>query len=296
MAVFLGVFALAPARANDAVTRFAVQPEFSGSEIDVPLQGLVLSYTGTYEAMVRLDEPYLLDPKDASKGVIEAGQLLFLAWRHEDAFYCATKPLSAKPDTIPVESIFRAALGVHLFGGSINPREHNWQCFRDADGDGRFELVGGGDRGMRLPAHVVNIAEVVSLPQPLRYTPLAPSDLKPQMKFGLMVQGISAKRFTLQVCVRSLEPDALYCLPHSSNTFRLEKLPDMLEFADGKLKLQAVRTDENGAQHLHFSIETPPKSVMVSFSHSYFTDSVLEEKLWYWFDTAPPTWRKPAKK
>jgi hypothetical protein len=284
------------ALADTAATWLALMPDKlqPDTEVEAPFGGPFYLRTARYESVVKLLDAYVADAKDTSLNQVPAGEELFLSWTRTSRYYCSTVRLQKDVDLITPGEILRGALGVNLFGSSFFTRAKNWQCFRDADKDMRFEGVAGGQIGLGMLPNVQIIDDNEALSVPLRYEPVAAETLPVKLEFGFYgsIRDSKTHRYGISLVMRSPGGD-YYFLPHYYKTLRADRdLPADLAFLDGVVTITAITPDETGVPRVRFHIKKPAAATRVWQTSKLLYPGSIEYDLRYAGDLPPDADKK----
>ena len=280
-----------PAIAERAATWFALTPDNAspGAEMEAPFEGFFYIRTARYEGVARLLDPYVVDAKDVSLNQLPAGEELFLTWTDTGIYYCSTVRLLKDVNQIRPGEILGAALGVNLFGGSFFARDKNWQCFRDADKDMRFEVVAGGQRNLALVNSIQIIDDNTPLSPPLRYELLDKETLPVKLEVGLSGQVLDQKagRYRVAACMKP-SGGTDYCIPGVYDTIRVgHDLPADIDFMDGIVTIPSIAPDDAGRLRVRFHIKKPVGASRIFQTFKLFYPNDLQYSISYASGPAP---------
>lgn len=252
IAVLLIASCAMPAQADRAWTFLSVLSSDTPQEAAVPFKGVVVVRGASYSNVARLQAPYVITEKTGERTIVPAGEELFEVRTSDEAWYCSTKYIDdPSKDAVPITpgELLGSALpfGSTLMGGSVHSRERLWQCFRDADGDGNFEQVAGGERMIGMVPAVQKVAHEEDLPVPLAYEMLDKSTLPAKLEVGLWGSVVDQKagRYRVYWFMRPVGGDT-YMIPNVYETFRAKRLPETFDFLGGKYTITAIGPDATG--------------------------------------------------
>jgi hypothetical protein len=211
-----------------------------------------------YLATATLGDAYTPDARNPDRQV-PAGTSLFQVDDERGQFFCSTVALRQ----IDMRDVPTVALGAALFGGASGrgmSRDTLWQCFRDTDGDARFDEAGGGmfdeTTAIRLVKGVRDYAPIAA---PIAYAPGDAAAETQALHIGLVFKRLRSRqrgaRYSLLFCygpsetLGGCEPLAEWLVNDSAHP-----LPQTIDLLGARIVLESTE-GENDAAVLHYRIE-----------------------------------------
>jgi hypothetical protein len=247
-----------PAWADEgARTRFALPAIADEGEKEVPFETLFYSRAANFEAFVRLRDTFRITDNPANEE-IPAGTLLYRVRTERDIYYCSNRMLR-KPTAADMASLLATAalplVRTHL------PSDNSPQCFRDTDGDGRFDQRSGSIVPIGSIATAMAIVNVQPLATPLAYEV---ADVpEPVLEIGLKGTVRNPKRgtFLAEACMHvkksEFSTEEETCFRYGDTAFRLKELPMKLKFLDGEITINELSQGADGAWRARYVISKP---------------------------------------
>ena len=242
---------------EDAHTRFSLPQATDETEKDSPFETLFYSRPATFESLVRLSESYKADTDPANEE-IPAGTLLYQVRTKADIYYCSNRMMRS-PTTGDIASLLATAalplIRTHL------PSDKSPQCFRDADGDGRFDQRSGSVTPIGSIATAIGIVNAQPLTRPLAFEKV--DAYNPPLEIGLKgrVRDTKAGSFHVAACMHvkksefSTEEDT--CFRYEDEYFRLKELPFKIKFLDGEITILALSQGADGTWRVRYAVSKP---------------------------------------
>ena len=248
-----------PAWADEnAHTRFSLPPAADVTEKQSPFETFFYSRAAHFEGLVRLDEPYRPGPENSANDEIPAGTLLYRVHTEKDIYYCSNRVL--RSPTAADKASLLATAAIPFFRAHL-PSDNSPQCFRDADGDGRFDQRSGSVVPMGSIATAVGIVNVQPLAASLRYETADASD--PPLEIGLKgtVRDAKAGSFRVTTCMQvkrsEFSTEENTCFRYAEMPFRARDLPVKLKFLDGEVTINAMTQAADGTWLVRYVVSKP---------------------------------------
>jgi hypothetical protein len=240
-----------------ARTRFSLPAVADEGEKEAPFETLFYSRPANFEDLARLREAFR-NTDDPANEEIPAGTLLYKVRTKNDVYYCSNRVLR-KPTPSDMASLLATAalplIRTHF------PSDNLPQCFRDTDGDGRFDQRSGSTVPIGSIATAIEIVNVQPLTTPVAYE--AADVPNPSLEIGLKgtVRNPKSGAFRAEACMHvkksefSTEEDT--CFRYGGTSFRLKELPVKIKFLDGEITINAVAQAPDGAWRIRYIVSKP---------------------------------------
>lgn len=230
------------------------------AQVDVPFESLFYSRPAVFEQMVRLTEPYREQVGDVI-GEIPAGSLLYETRTDKTVYYCSSHSLRAVTKRDLLGAIFRAPIAQF---GVIRAADSDiyQQCFRDTDGDGRFDEKTSSTVIAGTVATVADIVDAKPISPSLSYDKIDKAE--PVLEIGLKgrVRNANSGRFGITVCMKTKKTEFTTegedCFLHREGGFLRSDLPTKIDFLDGEITVHSVTQAPGGVWNIQYSVSRPP--------------------------------------
>ncbi|WP_395647345.1 hypothetical protein [Terricaulis sp.] len=257
VALCLTLPSLAEARTRTWLTAAAAEPADPAPRTATVGQAIYVERV-RYIGAATLDADYAPDTRNPDRKV-PAGTPLFQVEDDHGQFFCSTVALRQ----IDMRDVPTVALGAALFGGASGrgmSRDTLWQCFRDADGDGRFDEAGGGmfdeTTAIRL---VKGVRDYAPIAQPIAYTVADPAATTQTLHIGMVFKRLRSRqhgaRYSLLFCyggspnLGGCEPLAEWLLNDTGHP-----LPQTIDVLGSSIVLEGI-DGEGDAAVLRYRVE-----------------------------------------
>jgi hypothetical protein len=147
------------------------------------------------------------------------------------------------------------------------PSDNLAQCFRDTDGDGRFDQRSGSTVPIGSIATAIEIVNVQPLMAPLAYEVVDVAD--PPLEIGLKgtVRNPKTGSFRVEACMHvkksEFSTEEETCFRYADTSFRFKELPIKIKFLDGEITITAVSQAADGTWRVRYVTSKPITAIAI---------------------------------